>query len=311
MEQQTADALAGLGAATLGESGARRLPPRIRPAWRGARLAAPAYPVGCTPGDNLAVHVAVTRAAAGSVLVVDVGDVHDRGYWGEVLTTAAQARHLAGLVIDGGVRDVDALERLGFPVFCHGIVLAGATKHARGTAGVTTEVAGVTVAPGDWVVGDVDGVVVVPGAALDDVIAAGRAREAAERGYFEALRAGSTTVELLGLDAVARSIRTATPASAGVGRAPARRHRLAGGRCRLVRQRHLTYTRGAPGTSVVGVVDRPGALDADGEAEAVDRGVVRDRPQAVDHVRRDVDQVALGDDPVLVADGHVPRPRST
>ncbi len=132
MEQDTADALAGLGAATFGESGARRLPPRVRAAWPGAALAAPAYPVGCTPGDNLAVHVAVTRAPAGSVLVVDVGDVHHRGYWGEVLTTAAQARGLAGLVIDGGVRDVGALERLGFPVFSDGIVLPGATKDCPG-----------------------------------------------------------------------------------------------------------------------------------------------------------------------------------
>jgi 4-hydroxy-4-methyl-2-oxoglutarate aldolase len=201
MDQDTAGALQALGAATLGESGARRMPPRLRAAWPGASLAAPAYPVGCTPGDNLAVHVAVTRAPTGSVLVVDVGDGHDRGYWGEVLTTAALARGVAGLVIDGGVRDVGALERLGFPVFADGVVLPGATKDSRGTAGLPVTVAGVTVAAGDWVVGDVDGVVVVPGDSLDDVLAAGRSREAAERRYFEALSSGSTTVELLGLDA--------------------------------------------------------------------------------------------------------------
>jgi len=196
----TSEALGALGSATLGESGARTLPPRIRPVWPGAALAAPAYPVSCAPGDNLAVHVAVTRAPAGSVLVVDVGDVPDRGYWGEVLTTAAQAAGLAGLVIDGGVRDVGALQRLGFPVFSSRVVLPGATKHRPGTAGLAATVAGVPVDPGDWVVGDVDGVVVVPGGALEAVLAAGRAREEAERGYFEALRAGSTTVGLLGLD---------------------------------------------------------------------------------------------------------------
>lgn len=200
-DTETAGALAALGAATLGESGGRRCPPRLRPAWPGASLCAPAYPVSCTPGDNLAVHVAVTRAPRGSVLVVDVGDVHGRGYWGEVLTTGALARGLAGLVIDGGVRDVDALARLGFPVFSDGIVLAGATKHARGTAGLPTTVAGVPVAPGDWVVADVDGVVIVPRTRTDDVVAAGRARESAEAGYFDALRAGATTVDLLGLDA--------------------------------------------------------------------------------------------------------------
>src|SRR5665647_2093506 len=89
-----------LGAATLGESGGHAMRARVHAAWPGARLAAPAFPVRCTPGDNLAIHVAVARAAAGDALVVDVGDVPGRGYFGEVLTTAAQARGIVGLVID-------------------------------------------------------------------------------------------------------------------------------------------------------------------------------------------------------------------
>ena len=129
-----------------------------------------------------------------------MGDVPDRGYWGEVLTTGALARGLAGLVIDGGVRDVGALERLGFPVFSSTIALPGATKLARGSVGTTTTVAGVPVSLGDWVVADVDGVVVVPGAALEATVAAGQRRAEAETGYFAALRQGATTVELLGLD---------------------------------------------------------------------------------------------------------------
>lgn len=201
VERDVTDELGRLGAATLGECGALRLPPKMRPAWPGAALAAPAYPVGCTPGDNLAIHVAVTLAPTGSVLMVDVGDVPDRGYWGEVLTTAALARGISGLVIDGGVRDVAALERLGFPVFSNRVALRGATKSARGTAGAAVTVAGVPVESGDWVVGDVDGVVVVPGTDLEQVLTAGRARTAVEARYFDALREGSTTVELLGLDA--------------------------------------------------------------------------------------------------------------
>jgi 4-hydroxy-4-methyl-2-oxoglutarate aldolase len=197
---ETVAALAALGSATLGESGGRAADRRLRPAWRGAALAAPAYPVGCTPGDNLAVHVAVTRAPQGSVLVVDVGWVADRGYWGEVLTTAAEAAGLAGLVLDGGVRDVAALEAHAFPVFSSTVALTGATKDKPGTVGAPVRVGGVLVSAGDWVVADVDGVTVVPGGALADVLAAGRAREAKEAGFFEALRAGSTTVELLGLD---------------------------------------------------------------------------------------------------------------
>jgi 4-hydroxy-4-methyl-2-oxoglutarate aldolase len=192
--------LAALGAATLGESGAKTMPPRMRAVWPGATVAGPAYPVQCTPGDNLAIHVAVTRAPAGSILVVDVGDVAERGYWGEVLTTGALAREIGGLVIDGGVRDVAALEALDFPVFSATIALRGATKSARGSVGVPAVVAGVPVAPGDWVVGDVDGVVVIAGDRLAEVIEAGRARASAEEGYFAALRDGATTVEILGLD---------------------------------------------------------------------------------------------------------------
>jgi 4-hydroxy-4-methyl-2-oxoglutarate aldolase len=196
----TAAALADLGAATLGESGGRPMRSRVRAVWPGARLAAPAYPVVCHPGDNLAVHVAVTTAPAGSVLVVDVGDVAELGYWGEVLTTGAEARGIVGLVIDGGVRDVAALAAHGFPVFSTQIALPGATKERPGSVGGTARVGGVDVQPGDWIVGDDDGVTVVPVADLATVLAAGTARADKEAGLFSALRTGQTTVELLGLD---------------------------------------------------------------------------------------------------------------
>src|SRR3954454_18732201 len=98
-----ADALE-VGAATLGESGARRMHRRVKPAWTGARVAGPAFTVRCSPGDNLAIHVAVTRAPAGSVLVADMGGEREYGYWREVLTTAAEVRGIAGLVIDACVR---------------------------------------------------------------------------------------------------------------------------------------------------------------------------------------------------------------
>jgi 4-hydroxy-4-methyl-2-oxoglutarate aldolase len=199
-DNELAGVLARFGSATLGESGARALPPRLRPIWPGAALAAPALPVTCTPGDNLAIHVAVARAPRGTALVVDVGDIAERGYFGEVLTTAAQARGVTGLVIDGGVRDVAALRSLGFPVFASMVSLPGAEKVAAGTVGRPARVAGVPVALGDWVVGDVDGVVIVPGTKIDEVVAAAQDRTDKEIGYFEALRTGATTVELLGLD---------------------------------------------------------------------------------------------------------------
>jgi 4-hydroxy-4-methyl-2-oxoglutarate aldolase len=200
IDARAADALA-LGAATLGESGARRMHPRVKPAWPGARLAGPAFTVRCSPGDNLAIHVAVTRAPAGSLLVADMSGAREFGYWGEVLTTAAEARGIAGLVIDACVRDADALAAHRFPVFSSGLALTGASKVMPGSIDRPITVGDVAVDPGDWVVGDVDGVVVLPGAQLDAVLAAGHARADKEAALFDALRNGATTVEQFGLDA--------------------------------------------------------------------------------------------------------------
>jgi 4-hydroxy-4-methyl-2-oxoglutarate aldolase len=195
-----AAALSELGAATLGESGGRPMQPRIRPVWLGATLAAPALPVVCTPGDNLAVHAAVASAPEGVALVVSVGEERELGYWGEVLTTAAQSRSVQGLVIDGCVRDVAALAQHKFPVFSTGIALPGATKTNPGSVGAVTWVGGVDVHAGDWIVGDTDGVTVVPSANLEAIIESGKARAAKEDRFFTDLRAGRTTVDLLGLD---------------------------------------------------------------------------------------------------------------
>jgi 4-hydroxy-4-methyl-2-oxoglutarate aldolase len=193
--------LLALGPATLGESGAHRMQPRLKPVWARAAVAGPAVTARCGAGDNLAVHVAVARAEiAGAVLVVDASEVPDLGYWGEVLTTAAEARGIAGLVIDGGVRDVAALEAHAFPVFAAVVALPGATKKAGGAVGQTVGVGGVDVAPGDWIVGDVDGVVSIPVAALDAVLAAARTRATSEQAMLDELRTGRTTVDLLGLD---------------------------------------------------------------------------------------------------------------
>jgi 4-hydroxy-4-methyl-2-oxoglutarate aldolase len=194
------DQLIALGAATLGESGGRPMAPRIRPVWPSARLAAPAFAVRCTPGDNLAVHAAVARAPAGSALAVEVGIDRERGYWGEVLTTAAEARGIAGLVIDGCVRDIAALTGHRFPVFSTGVALRGTTKELPGATGGSVAVGDVEVQTGDWLVGDADGVTVVAEAQLDEVLTAGQARGQRERALFDALRQGKTTVELLGLD---------------------------------------------------------------------------------------------------------------
>ncbi|MGZ4676379.1 MAG: RraA family protein [Acidimicrobiia bacterium] len=190
------------GAATLGESGGRVMAPRIAPAWPGARIAAPAFPVRCTSGDNLAIHVAVAEAPPGCALIVDVGELSDYGYWGEVLTVAAQARGLQGLVIDGGVRDIVAIETHGFPVFASTIALRGATKDQPGAVNVPIRCGGASVVRGDWVVGDADGVVLVPGEQLGEILDAAAARTRKEEAMFADLRSGkTTTIKLLKLDA--------------------------------------------------------------------------------------------------------------
>jgi 4-hydroxy-4-methyl-2-oxoglutarate aldolase len=192
-------AFAELGAATIGESGGHPMDPRVHAVWKGARVSGPAYPVACSATDNLGIHAAVADAPAGSVLVVSVDVGPPRGYWGEVLTTGAIARGIAGLVIDGGVRDLDALEAHQFPVFATMVALKGATKERHARIGRAALVGDTDVERDDWIVGDADGVVVIPHDRLDAVLEAGRARAAKEQQLFAELKAGKTTMELLNL----------------------------------------------------------------------------------------------------------------
>jgi 4-hydroxy-4-methyl-2-oxoglutarate aldolase len=197
--------LISLGAATLAESGGIPLSPRIRPIWPGAAFAAPVLTAQCAAGDNLAIHAAVARAGAGPgrVLAVAFDGAVARGYWGEVLTTAAQTAGLVALVIDGEVRDTAAIERHGFPVFAAGVALRGSSKTGPGSVGTEITVGDVRVYPGDWLVGDADGVVCIRAADLAAVRAAAAARAAKETRLFEQLLAGQTTVGLLCLDLAA------------------------------------------------------------------------------------------------------------
>lgn len=204
--------LLGHGVSTLGESGGRLLTPGLTAVWPGARLAGPAYPVRLGDGDNLAIHVACAEAPAGSVLVVEATRPRELGYWGEVLATQAVSRGLAGLVIDGGCRDVAALERHGFPVFAACVAAGGATKVAGGSVGIPVEIRGVQVSAGDWVVADGDGVVVIAATGVDAVLTTAQLRTTTEAAIFRALADGATTVELLGLDATAVARPGADPA---------------------------------------------------------------------------------------------------
>ncbi|MBS0476105.1 MAG: dimethylmenaquinone methyltransferase [Proteobacteria bacterium] len=170
----------------------------IRPVWAGASVAGSAYPLECSPGDNLAIHIAMEKAPRGSILVISSGGFV-AGYWGEVLTVAAEAACIVGLVIDGGVRDIAALTARRFPVFSRGISMRGTIKASAPSVGQPMSFTGTPVAAGDLVVADDDGVLVIPAAHVESTLAQGQARADKEARMMEALTQGKSTLELLNL----------------------------------------------------------------------------------------------------------------
>jgi 4-hydroxy-4-methyl-2-oxoglutarate aldolase len=145
-------------------------------------------------------------ATPGTVLAVSFAGDSVRGYWGEVLTTAAEAAGLVALVIDGEVRDIAAIEEHGFPIFARGVALRGATKLGPGEVGGPIVLGGAVVRSGDWLVGDADGVVAIRPEDMAACRAAAAARAAKEARFFDQLRTGATTVGLLSLDVSSISI---------------------------------------------------------------------------------------------------------
>jgi 4-hydroxy-4-methyl-2-oxoglutarate aldolase len=195
--------LLALDAATLYEAAGQQgmVDPGIRAAWRGARVCGPALTVSSPPRDNLTLHRAVARAEPGQVVVASVGQELGAGAWGEILTVAAQARGVAGLVIDGAVRDIDAIEARGFPVFSRGLAIGACTKRQSGVLSCPIDFGGVRVHPGDLVFGDADGLVVIGRDRVEAVCALALARREREKLLIENLGKGKTTLELLGLGA--------------------------------------------------------------------------------------------------------------
>lgn len=193
------------GSATLHESMGRRgaLPHVIKPVYEGATLAGPAFTVSSPVGDNLFIHHALYAARPGDILVVDVPATAEYGYWGEILSEAAKARELGGLIITGGVRDVEALRRVGFPVFATTICIRGTGKDPNGDGAfgpdVRLRLGEVDVASGDFVVGDADGLVVVPSDEVAETVARADERRRKEEALIEHLRQGETTVVLYDL----------------------------------------------------------------------------------------------------------------
>jgi 4-hydroxy-4-methyl-2-oxoglutarate aldolase len=196
----TAGDLAQFDTGTLAESGALAFTPGLRPVWASQRLVGRAFTAECPAGENLMLHRAIARAGTGDVIVARCGGAL-HGYWGEVMTVAALSRGIAGLVIDGSVRDVEAIRELGFPVYAAGVAPPGTGKLPEGSIGAPIEVRGASVRPGDIVVADESGVVVIANDALADVYGRAHTRTEKERGILAGLRQGRTTLELLGLPA--------------------------------------------------------------------------------------------------------------
>ncbi|WP_395542880.1 RraA family protein [Neotabrizicola sp. sgz301269] len=194
--------LAAFGTATVAEACAlaRILEAPPRPLSPGMRAAGRALTVRTRPGDNLALHRAMAIAQPGDVLVVESGQDRSHGPFGEIMALACQMRGIAALVIDGTVRDSVAISALGFPVFARGLHIRGTTKADEGEIGGSVTIGGNVIATGDIVVADADGVIVLPAQALDAALAAARRRAENEARMMERLRAGETTLQILGLE---------------------------------------------------------------------------------------------------------------
>ncbi|MDK2881621.1 MAG: 4-hydroxy-4-methyl-2-oxoglutarate aldolase [Clostridia bacterium] len=181
-----------------GKSG--NMDPAIKPIDPKTKMAGPAVTVRCQPGDNLTIHKAIYEAEPGSVLVIDAHAYVGAGPFGEIMAIACQERGLAGVVIDGACRDSGDIEELGLPLFCRAFNPGGTVKESVGTINEVIQCGGVVVKPGDIVVGDRDGVVVVPREKAGDVLERARAIAAREEKVRELLRQGKTTLEIYGFD---------------------------------------------------------------------------------------------------------------
>lgn len=193
--------------ATIHEAQGRRgaLSSRIKPVDYRMKLCGPAFTVVCAPRDNIMLQVAINYAKPGDIIVVSAGEYEEAGSFGDVLANACLAKGIGGLVTDTGVRDTLQLRDLGFPVFSLSVCIKGTVKETLGATNQPIMIGDEIVNPGDIIVGDADGLVVVRKSEAAEVARLSQAREDAEAGYIAAYKAGKTVVEVSSLEAVLKA----------------------------------------------------------------------------------------------------------
>ncbi len=188
-----ADIHEGLGVDTLMDA-------LIRPLWASARVVGPALTVLNSPGDTLMLHRALALSAPGDVLVLTCSVPNPSAVWGNLVTTSARARRVAGAIVDGNARDVADIRAAQFPVWARSVSPRGSTRRAPGSINVPVLCGGVRVNPGDLIVADDDGIVVVPTDRIEEALANARARVAREKEMLPKLATGRTPYDVWGLD---------------------------------------------------------------------------------------------------------------
>jgi 4-hydroxy-4-methyl-2-oxoglutarate aldolase len=189
-------------AATLHEALGRygNLPSGIKPISSKMKICGPAFTVKTMPRDNVLLHRAYAYAQAGDVIVANCSGFYEAGYWGDLMSLGAKTKGINGLVIDGCVRDADDIEAMGFPVFSRGLCILGTSNHGDGTLNEPIIMGDWVVNPNDIIVGDRDGVVVIPQNRVEEAIEKAYARELKEENVRIELRKGLNSLQIYGWD---------------------------------------------------------------------------------------------------------------